>query len=177
MRSVRKRRRAQMEDTSFAKQKMPNKKCIIIHAKQKMYHYSRDSQTKRVLNQKICTASKRESSTTHIPARSTGHFAIYAPFEFNFVHDISVLPVTIDGNQCCIIETIRKMPRQKVHRKLSVLKLDTVWLCHTIFKENTHGERWKVVPRAPFDLPPGPVFFWFSPRARSVFNSFLGPSR
>ena len=41
-------------------------------------------------------------------------------------------------------------------------------------RSSTHP-RWKVVPRAPRDLPPGPVFFWFFRRARSVFDSILGP--
>ena len=34
---------------------------------------------------------------------------------------------------------------------------------------------WKVVPRAPRDLPPGPDFYWCFRRARSLFDSILGP--
>jgi hypothetical protein len=39
----------------------------------------------------------------------------------------------------------------------------------------TRHRWWKVVPRAPRDLPPGPDFFWFFRRARSFFDSILGP--
>jgi hypothetical protein len=40
---------------------------------------------------------------------------------------------------------------------------------------STVWRRWKVVPRAPRDLPPGPVFYWCFWRAHSVFPSILGP--
>ena len=43
--------------------------------------------------------------------------------------------------------------------------------CHTA----TPTTRWKVVPRAPRDLPPGPDFYWCFRRARSLFDSILGP--